>query len=100
MDFIDKVHQSVLEISLPEKHGHIQRTDENTPQTSNQNNRGRQKRDKFEQFLQISYRTDMKSTKKTIFQQKNTKVIPFVIKSVLASYCKRFVTLQYEKAST
>ena len=32
----------------------------------------------------------MKSTKEAIFQQKNRKIIPFVVKSLLESNCKRF----------
>ena len=40
----------------------------------------------IEQFLQISD-TDMKSTKKAIFQQ---KINPFLVKSLFESNCKRF----------
>ena len=49
----------------------------------------RQKRITIEQFLQISVHTDMKSTKEAIFQ-KNPKINPFVVKSLLESNWKRF----------
>ena len=50
----------------------------------------RQKRQKFQDFLQKLVQADMKSMKKAIFQQKNHGTSPFVIKSVLESNCKRF----------
>ena len=50
----------------------------------------RQKRITIEQFLQILVQTDMKSTEKAIFQQKDPKMNSFVVKSLLESNCKRF----------
>ena len=50
----------------------------------------RQKRITTEQLLQISVHTDIKSTKEVIFQQKNPKINPFVVKSLLESNCIRF----------
>ena len=47
------------------------------------------KKKTIEQILQVSVPTDMKSTKKAIFQ-KNPKINPFVVKSLLESNCKRF----------
>ena len=49
----------------------------------------RQKRNKLEQFLQISVHIDLKSTKKPYFNQ-NSKINPIVLKSILESNCKRF----------
>ena len=40
--------------------------------------------------MQILVHADMKSTKRSIYQQKKTKINPFVIKSILESNCKRF----------
>ena len=40
--------------------------------------------------MQILVHTDMKSTKEAIFQQKNTEINPFVVKSLMESNCKRF----------
>ena len=40
--------------------------------------------------MQILVQADMKSTKRGIFQQKNYKNNPVVVKSVLDSNCKRF----------
>ena len=40
--------------------------------------------------MQISVHTDMKSTKKSQIATKDSKVNPFVVKSLLESNCKRF----------
>ena len=48
------------------------------------------KKKKIEHFLQISVHTDMKSTKDAIFQQKNPKINPFVVKLLLESKSTRF----------
>ena len=40
--------------------------------------------------MQILVHTDMKLTKEANFQQKNLKIKPFVVNSLLESNCKRF----------
>ena len=50
----------------------------------------RQKRNTIEQFLQILVRADMTTTKRSTFQQKNSQISLFVVKSLLEPNCKRF----------
>ena len=50
----------------------------------------RQKKNALELFMHISVFADMKSTKKTRFQQNSSKLFPFVVKSLFESNCKRF----------
>ena len=50
----------------------------------------RQKDNKIELFLQILVLADMTTTKRSLFQEKNAKFKPFVVKSLLEPTCKRF----------
>ena len=49
------------------------------------------KKVKNEQFLQISFYTDMKSTKNAILQQNKPEINPFKVNSLLESNCKRYL---------
>ena len=84
-----KAYQSILQKPIAKKQKRISRTVQITSQTSYRRTWCRQKWNKFEQLLKISNLTDTKWTEKSIFQ-KNPKIIPLVIKSVLESYFKRF----------
>ena len=66
---VAKPHQSILQNPMAKKYEHFQRTNQKSSQTIHRKIFMSSKKITIEQFLQISVHTDMKSTKKAIFEQ-------------------------------
>ena len=90
LQFIAKAHLSILQNPMAKKYMHIQGTDQNTTKTNYRKDFMSSKEITIEQFLQILVPADMTTTKRNTFQQKNSKIEPFVVKLVLEPICKRF----------
>ena len=82
--------ESKLQNPIAKKYKHFYRADQITPQLKHRLNSKCSKRITIEQFFQVSVFIDIRSTKESIFEQKNLKIIPFMVKSSLKSKCERF----------
>ena len=79
---------------MAKKYKHVWTMDQSNPQASYRKIWYRQKRHRFQQFLNISVYSDPKSRNKALILKKNPKLNPFVIKSVLETNCKCFLKNQ------
>ena len=87
---IDRVHKPILDYLMPKKYGTIQEQTTLRLKLFTEKTPYGQKRNAVEQFLPISVHSDKTTTKRSTFQQKNSKFNHFAAKSLLEPNCKRF----------
>ena len=85
-----EAHQTLLESPMAKKCRHTKKITRIALEIAIGKNCCCRKKITLEQFLNISVHADMNLTIRGLFQPRNCKNFPFVVKSIWESNCKRF----------